>query len=259
MRSNAKHLTHDAVIAHFEPYLYPLDVSYQNVNEVSLNALFYVSKVVLWLVGYKKEMVDVDLKMFRFVMPDVPLFVMKFMDNWSKRGLSKSIDVGFGYSLETPTFNAIAAISWLGVRKIRLPLGHRVSACLTSAFSLPWRNIKGTSEVFPKEVTILEPIFPTLVRTFYSRVTYGHGRPIISTVRGVQIKLDPKSICRILDIAPVGLRAFLIDSIMMGRRIDVGYVMMMHMMACCESSTDFDTYDERSLGRMKFEKGLDGS
>ena len=35
MRSNAKHLMHDAVIARFEPYLYPLDVSYQNVNEVS--------------------------------------------------------------------------------------------------------------------------------------------------------------------------------------------------------------------------------
>ncbi|RVX01369.1 hypothetical protein CK203_031282 [Vitis vinifera] len=33
MRSNAKHLMHDAVIARFEPYLYPLDVSYQNVNE----------------------------------------------------------------------------------------------------------------------------------------------------------------------------------------------------------------------------------
>ena len=35
MRYNAKHLTQDAVIARFEPYLYPLDVSYQNVNEVS--------------------------------------------------------------------------------------------------------------------------------------------------------------------------------------------------------------------------------
>ncbi|RVW46167.1 hypothetical protein CK203_076210 [Vitis vinifera] len=105
MRSNAKHLTHDAAIAHFEPYLYPLDVSYQNVNEVYLSVLFknhwtlYVynlhnkriqlldsrpgrrrscmsgiqqNLVVLWLVGYKKEMVDVDLKMFLFVMLDVP-------------------------------------------------------------------------------------------------------------------------------------------------------------------------------------------
>ena len=47
MRSNAKHLTHDAVSSRFEPYLYPLDVSYQNVNEVSLNALFEVSTLVI--------------------------------------------------------------------------------------------------------------------------------------------------------------------------------------------------------------------
>ena len=76
---------------------------------------------------------------------------------------------------------------------------------------------------------------------------------------------------------------------MMGRRIDVGYVMMMHMIACYENSThvlpyghfltrvfkdagvdlsreqdfeapsSYDTYDEQSLGRMKFEKGPDGS
>ena len=52
MRSNAKHLTHDAAIAHFEPYLYPLDVSYQNVNEVSLNALFYVSTLVISFTQY---------------------------------------------------------------------------------------------------------------------------------------------------------------------------------------------------------------
>ncbi|CBI17023.3 unnamed protein product, partial [Vitis vinifera] len=36
MRSNAKHLMHEAVIGRFEPYLYPFDVSYQNVNEVYL-------------------------------------------------------------------------------------------------------------------------------------------------------------------------------------------------------------------------------
>ena len=47
MRSNAKHLTHDAVIGRFKPYLYPLDVAYQNVNEVSLNALFEVSTLVI--------------------------------------------------------------------------------------------------------------------------------------------------------------------------------------------------------------------
>ena len=57
-------------------------------------------------------------------------------------------------------------------------------------------------------VTISEPIFPTLVRAFYSRVTYGLGGPIISTVRGVEIQLDPESIYRILDIAPIGLKVY---------------------------------------------------
>ena len=85
------------------------------------------------------------------------------------------------------------------------------------------------------------------------------------------------------------LEAFIVDSILMGRRIHVGYLMMMYMISCCESTTqvlpygrfltrvfkdvgfdlsretDFeaptssDTYDEQSLGRMKFEKALDGS
>ena len=79
------------------------------------------------------------------------------------------------------------------------------------------------------------------------------------------------------------------DSIMTGRRIHMGYLMMMHMILCCESmthvlpygrfltrvfkdvgvdlsrETDFeassiyDTYDEQSLEWMKFEKAPDGS
>ena len=79
------------------------------------------------------------------------------------------------------------------------------------------------------------------------------------------------------------------DSILIGRRIHLGYLMMMHMISCYESSTrvlpyarfltkvfknarvdlsrerDFeapsiyDTYDEQSLGHMKFEKAPDGS
>ena len=85
------------------------------------------------------------------------------------------------------------------------------------------------------------------------------------------------------------LEAFLMDSILIGRRIHVGYLMMMHMISCCESSTHvfpygrfltrvfkdvrvdlsretyfeassiYDTYDEQSLGQMKFEKAPDGS
>ncbi|RVW93905.1 hypothetical protein CK203_028145 [Vitis vinifera] len=206
-------------------------------------------------------------------------------------------------------------------------------------------------------VTVYEPIFSTLVRAFYSRMTYGLGGPIRTTVRGVEIELSPESICRILDIPPVGLRvyeakawptipgfepreaiqrlcgladahgmgkpsahsltvpsrvlhhmicsillprgghrdevsyyeALLVDSLLTGRRIHVGYVMMRHMMSCCESTTRvlpygyfltrvfkdagvdlsretefeapsiYDTYDEHSLGRMKLEKAPDGS
>ena len=79
------------------------------------------------------------------------------------------------------------------------------------------------------------------------------------------------------------------DSILTGRQIHVGHLMMMHMISCCESTTrvlpygrfltrvfkdvgvdlsretdfeaptTYDTYDEQSLGRMKFEKAPDGS
>ena len=48
----------------------------------------------------------------------------------------------------------------------------------------------------------------TLVRAFYSRVTYGIGGPIISTIKGVKIRLDPKSIYHIFYIAPVGLKVY---------------------------------------------------
>ena len=206
-------------------------------------------------------------------------------------------------------------------------------------------------------VTVSKPIFSTLVRAFYSRMTYGIGGSIISIAREVEIRLDLKSIFRIFDIAPVGLRvykskiwstmpgfeprevvqricrladaqgmgkplahnltvisrvlhhmicsillprggyrdevsyyeAFLIDSILTGRRIHLGYFMMMHMISCCESTTRvlpygrfltrvfkdadvdlrretnfeapsaYDTYDDQSMGRMKFEKATNGS
>ena len=152
-------------------------------------------------------------------------------------------------------------------------------------------------------VIVLEPIFPTLVRAFYSRATYGLGGPIISTVRGVNIFLYPESIYCIFNIAPIGLKvyeskiwpivlgfeprevikricglpnaqgmgkpsahnlivisrvlhhmiysiilpwgrhqdkvsyyeAFLIDSILTGRRIHLGYLIMMHMISCFKS------------------------
>ena len=79
------------------------------------------------------------------------------------------------------------------------------------------------------------------------------------------------------------------DSILTGRRIHMGYLMMMHMISCVKSTTrvlpydcfltrvfkdvgvdlsretdfeaptSYDTYDEQSLGRMKFEKTPDDS
>ena len=79
------------------------------------------------------------------------------------------------------------------------------------------------------------------------------------------------------------------NSILTGKWIHVGYLMMMHMISCCESTTrvlpygrfltrmlkdvrvdlsrktkfeapnTYDTYDEHSLGRIKFEKAPDGS
>ncbi|RVW57549.1 hypothetical protein CK203_093077 [Vitis vinifera] len=137
-------------------------------------------------------------------------------------------------------------------------------------------------------VTISEPIFPTLVYAFYSRATYELGGPIISTVRGVEIQLDPKSICRILDIALVGLsiphglhsdeetdsRGISTDdahNIMLrehdpltpyGRFLarvfkDVGVDLSRE--TDFEAPNIYDTYDEQSLGQMKFEKTLDGS
>ena len=57
-------------------------------------------------------------------------------------------------------------------------------------------------------VTISEPNFSTLVWAFYSRPIYGIGGPIISTVRRVEIRLDPKSIFCIFDIALVGLKVY---------------------------------------------------
>ena len=57
-------------------------------------------------------------------------------------------------------------------------------------------------------VTVLKPIFLTLVLAFYLRATYGISGLIISTVRGVEIQLDSESICRIFDIAPVGLKVY---------------------------------------------------
>nr|CAN62892.1 hypothetical protein VITISV_021515 [Vitis vinifera] len=156
-------------------------------------------------------------------------------------------------------------------------------------------------------VTISEPIFPTLVRAFYSRATYGLGGLILSTMRGVEIKLSPESIFRILDIPSVGLRVYeakawptvsgfeprevvqrlckLVNPQGMGKPSAHNLTVtnrVLHHMICSillprgghqdedagvdlsretnfEAPTSYDTYDEQSLGHMKFEKAPDGS
>ncbi|WKA05332.1 hypothetical protein VitviT2T_023306 [Vitis vinifera] len=98
------------------------------------------------------------------------------------------------------------------------------------------------------------------MRAFYSRVTYGIGGPFISTVREIKIRLDPKSICRIFNIAPVGLkvtrvlpygrfltRVFKDVGVDLGRETDF------------KAPNAYDTYDEQSMGWLKFEKVPDGS
>ncbi|RVW78673.1 Retrovirus-related Pol polyprotein from transposon RE1 [Vitis vinifera] len=140
-------------------------------------------------------------------------------------------------------------------------------------------------------VTIFESIFPTLVHAFYSQ---GMGKPSAHSLTMTNRVLYHMIYSIIL---PRGghrdevsyLKAFIVDSIMTGRHIHVGYLMMMHMISCCESTTQllpyhyfltrvfknvrvdlsretdfeapiiYDTYDEQSLGRIKFEKTLDGS
>ncbi|RVW85800.1 hypothetical protein CK203_055425 [Vitis vinifera] len=160
------------------------------------------------------------------------------------------------------------SFSWL-LRERRLPLGHKASALL-SRLSLLRRRLaerQGRSINFSQLQHFgFEGLFGWM----------GWLPIIISTVRGVEIQLDPESICHILDIAPVGLmamgklsahsltvisqvlhhmicsillpqgghqdevsylEAFLVNSILTGRRIHVGYLMMMRMISCYESTT----------------------
>lgn len=54
-------------------------------------------------------------------------------------------------------------------------------------------------------MTTFEPVFPTLVRAFYTRMSYYVVGLITSVIRGVEIHLDLDSISRILDIALLDL------------------------------------------------------
>ncbi|RVX23335.1 hypothetical protein CK203_000423 [Vitis vinifera] len=156
----------------------------------------------------------------------------------------------------------------------RLPLGHRASALLSRLSLLRWRLVerRGLTRPFSAPWRIIRgPLHSDGLAA--SSYDFGADFPDSGGHR------DEVSY----------LEAFLVDSILMGRRIHVGYLMMMHMISCCESTTRilpyghfltrvfkdvgvdlsrernfkapsiYDTYDEQSLGRMKFEKTLDGS
>ncbi|KAL6324410.1 hypothetical protein AAG906_013014 [Vitis piasezkii] len=171
-----------------------------------------------------------------------------------------------------------------------LPLGHRASAQLSRLSLLRQRLTKGRNINFSQLQHFgFEGLFSRMGWLLVVTAIYGLGGPLISTVRGVEIQLDPESIYCIFNIPPVGLKdfrtgkclgmgkpsahsltvssrvlhqmiyfillprgghrdevyyleAFLVDSILIGRRIHLGYLMMMHMISCYESSTHVLSY-----------------
>ncbi|RVW92753.1 hypothetical protein CK203_042620 [Vitis vinifera] len=129
----------------------------------------------------------------------------------------------------------------LGERQ--LPLGHRANALLSHLNLLRRRLAERQGSTRPSSA--LWRIIR--VREFYSRVTYGLGGPNISTVRGVEIQLDPESIYRIFDIAPIGLRTRFSqeDGFTWGIDDDAHDIMLRE--------------HDSLLGRMKFEKAPNGS
>ncbi|KAL6332625.1 hypothetical protein AAG906_009945 [Vitis piasezkii] len=84
----------------------------------------------------------------------------------------------------------------------RAPPGLRANALL-SHLSLSRQRL-----VERRVVMIFEPIFSTLVQAFYSRATYGLRGPVLSIVRGVEIRLSLESIYCILDIPSIELRVY---------------------------------------------------
>ena len=208
-------------------------------------------------------------------------------------------------------------------------------------------------------MTVKEPIYPKLIRTFYSNVVVHVEGPITisCSLRGVNIMLNKEKIYEILGVRSNGeivyeektwpnidsfvvrdaiqllcgglvpydhgnpnahslmhtscvlhhivtyslvprgghrnevlyLEAFLVYFIIVGRRLNIGYIIMNHTTTCCESKTrilpyrrimtkvfkafgiefilddevdessPYDTYNDTSIGWMKFEKVVDGS
>ncbi|KAL6340607.1 hypothetical protein AAG906_010515 [Vitis piasezkii] len=137
-------------------------------------------------------------------------------------------------------------------RESWLPLGHRASTQL-SCLSLLSRRLTKKRGLTP----------PCLAPG-----TYGIGGPIISTIRGVEIHLDLENICRIFDIVRLDSKC----SNPLGVHDDDAYNLMLqeqdtrtplwslpHQSIDFEAPNIYDTYDDQSMGRMKFEKALDVS
>lgn len=57
-------------------------------------------------------------------------------------------------------------------------------------------------------MSLFEPIFSSLVHAFYANARYHVGGHISCTLRGVEIKLDANSICRILGVPTIGLKIY---------------------------------------------------
>ncbi|RVW64652.1 hypothetical protein CK203_066544 [Vitis vinifera] len=103
-----------------------------------------------------------------------------------------------------------------------------------------------------------------LNRRHAKRATYGMGGPIISTVKGVEIRLDPKSDSfGVLDDDALDLMLREHES------CTPLWLLPYQSIQGCRGNltreTDFevpntyDTYDDQSMGKMKFEKAWDGS
>ncbi|RVW72984.1 putative mitochondrial protein [Vitis vinifera] len=125
-------------------------------------------------------------------------------------------DAGFGFGTTSPMSTRHSQIQYLS----HAPKVSGVCASLSTSFFFtvsillmaPRRETTTSRAQGKLPLSCLSLLRRRLaerrVRAFYSRVTYGLCGPIISTVRGVEIQLDSKSICRIVDIVLVGLRVY---------------------------------------------------
>ncbi|RVW67597.1 Retrovirus-related Pol polyprotein from transposon RE1 [Vitis vinifera] len=163
-----------------------------------------------------------------------------------------------------PGLRASALLSHISLSRRRLPERRG----MTRPFSVRLKIINATSKSSPRgkssrgEVSI-SPNFSTSGLRDHSVGWDG----LLSTMKGVEIKLSPESIYHILDIPSVGLRVYEAKAwpivprfkpreAVQRRRIHVGYLIMMHMISCVENTTRVLSYD-RFLTRVFKDAGVD--